>query len=204
MSYMADFSIELIESGLSKRKIPILILDERYNIVMPDKDKTPQIKKLEARINTLLKKQGKVTNDIKEVKKIKARLMQEVVDNMDDSGGESVRQKKMGKTQKLLQEAKSKLEELEDSELEIPKELENANRELLLEFIQVCYGRMNANREDIELLTKWINEMRVELKKKLVIKQEKETKNSNIYAYMHDLLGPGLIQMFDEADSAER
>lgn len=198
---MADFSIEALESSLSKRKIPILILDERYNLVMPDKDKTPQIRKLEARVSALLKKQGKVTNDIKEVKKIKARLMQDVVDNMDGGGGESARQKKMNKTQKLIQEAKTKLEELEDSELEIPRELENANRELLLEFIQVCYGRMSTNKEDIELLDKWINEMRVELKKKLVIKQEKETKNSNIYAYMHDLLGPGLIQMFDEAVS---
>lgn len=198
---MADFPIEALESGLSKRKIPILILDERYNLVMPDKDKTPQIRKLEARVSALLKKQGKVTNDIKEVKKIKARLMQDVVDNMDGGGGESARQKKMNKTQKLIQEAKTKLEELEDSELEIPRELENANRELLLEFIQVCYGRMSTNKEDIELLDKWINEMRVELKKKLVIKQEKETKNSNIYAYMHDLLGPGLIQMFDEAVS---
>ena len=198
---MADFPIEALESGLSKRKIPILILDERYNLVMPDKDKTPQIRKLEAKVAALLKKQGKVTNDIKEVKKIKARLMQDVVDNMDGGGGESARQKKMNKTQKLIQEAKTKLEELEDSELVIPRELENANRELLLEFIQVCYGRMSTNKEDIELLDKWINEMRVELKKKLVIKQEKETKNSNIYAYMHDLLGPGLIQMFDEAVS---
>lgn len=200
---MADFSIEVIEDKLSKRNVPILILDERYNIVMPDKDKTPQIRKLEAKVNALLKKQGKVTNDIKEVKKIKSRLLQEVMDNMDGDGSEPARQKKMGKTQKLIQEAKTKLDELENSELLIPKELENANRALLFEFIQVCYGRMNANRDDIELLDKWINEMRVELKKRLVIKQEKETKNSNIYAYMHDLLGPDLIQMFDEADSAD-
>ncbi len=201
---MADFSIDIIESALSKRKIPILTLDERYNVVMPDKDKTPRIRKLEAKVNALLKKQGKVTNDIKEVKKIKARLMQEVVENMDAEGGDSARQKKMNKTQKLIQEAKTKLEELENSELEVPRELENANMELLLEFIQLCYGRMSTNREDIELLDRWINEMRVELKKKLVIKQEKETKNNNIYAYMHDLLGPELIQMFDEADSAQQ
>lgn len=201
---MAEFSIDMIESSLSKRKIPILTLDERYNVVMPDKDKTPRIRKLEAKVNGLLKKQGKVTNDIKEVKKIKARLLQEVVENMDEDGNEAARQKKMNKTQKLIQEAKSKLEELENAELEMPGELQHANMELLLEFIQVCYGRLNTNREDIELLDKWINEMRVELKKKLVIKQEKETKNNNIYAYMHDLLGPELIQMFDEADSAKR
>ena len=198
---MSVFSIEVIEENLSKMNVPILTLDERYNIVMPDKDKTPQIRKLEAKVNALLKKQGKITNDIKEVKKIKARLLSEVVENMDDSGDGSERQKKMDKTQKLISEAKQKLEELEDSELEIPKEIKQANQELLLEFIQTCYGWLNTNRDDIELLNKWINNTRIELKKKLVIKQEKEIKNNDIYTYMHDLLGPDLIQMFDEADA---
>lgn len=198
---MSEFSLEVIEKNLSRMQIPILTLDERYNLVMSDKDKTPAIRKLEAKVNNLLKKQGKVTNNIKEVKKIKARLMQEVMDNMDDGTNDVVRQKKMEKTQKLLVEAKQKLEELEDQELELPRELRQANQELLLEFIQVCYGRLHSNRDEIELLERWINEMRVELKKKLVIKQEKELKNNNIYTYMHDLLGAELMQMFDDADS---
>lgn len=200
---MADFSVEVIESNLSRMKIPILTLDERYNVVMPDKDKTPAIRKLEARLNNLLKKQGKVTNNIKDVKKIKSRLLQEVVDNMEDDGDENARQKKMDKTQKLIQEAKDKLAELENMELELPGEIQKANQELLMEFVQVCYARLHSNKDDIELLNKWISETRVELKKKLVIKQEKEMKNSNIYTYMHDLLGPELIQMFDDADSAQ-
>lgn len=197
---MSEFSIEVVQNNLSKMNIPILILDERYNVVMPDKDKTPRIRKLEAKVASLLKKQGKVTNTIKEVKKIKAKLLQDVVENMEDVLEDSDYQKKMEKSQKLILEAKQKLEELEDAEREIPRELKKANQELLLEFVQVCYGRLSANREDIELLNQWINEMRVELKKKLVIKQEKEIKNNDIYAYMHDLLGHELIQMFDEAD----
>lgn len=199
---VAEFSIEVIESNLSKMKIPILTLDERYNIVMPDKDKTPEIRKLEAKVNNLLKKQGKITSSIKDIKKIKARLLQEVVENMDSEGDEEAHQKKMDKTQKLIQEAKQKLEELEDSELEVPREIQEANQELLLELVQVCYGRLNSNREDIELLERWVNEIRVELKKKLVIKQEKELQNTNMYAYMHDLLGAELIQMFDEVDAS--
>lgn len=199
---MSEFSIDVIKNNLSKMRIPILTLDERYNLVMADKDKTPEIRKLENRVNSLLKKQGKVTTDIKEVKKIKAKLLQEVVENMDEDA-DSAQQKKMKKTQKLIQDANQKLEELEDSEFELPRELQRTNQELLLEFIQVCYGRLHTNRNDIDVLNRWINEMRVELKKKLVIKQEKELKNADIYTYMHDLLGPELIQMFDDADSAK-
>lgn len=39
--------------------------------------------------------------------------------------------------------------------------------------------------------------MRVELKKKVLIKQDKELKNTEIYSYMHDLLGPDMIEIFD-------
>lgn len=196
---MSEFSIENIQQNLSHMKIPILILDERYNVVMPDKDKTPQIRKLEAKVNSLLKKQGKVTNSLKDVKKIKSRLLKEVVDDMAGDGSDDMKER-MEKTQKVIGEVNDKINELEDMERDIPLKLKEANQELLLEFIQVCYGRLNTNRQDIDILEKWINEVRVELKKKLVIKQEKELKNNNIYAYMHDLLGPELIQMFDEAD----
>ncbi len=200
---MSEFSIDIIKNNLSKMRIPILTLDERYNLIMSEKDKTIEIKKLENKINSLLKKQGKVTTDIKEVKKIKAKLMQDVMDNMDAEGNDS-QQKKMKKTQKLIQEANQKLEELEEAEFELPRELQRTNQELLLEFIQLCYGRLHTNKEDIDVLNRWINEMRVELKKKLVIKQEKEIKNADIYTYMHDLLGPELIQMFDDADSKKK
>lgn len=196
---MSDFSIENIQQNLSHMNIPILTLDERYNVVMPDKDKTPQIRKLEAKVNALLKKQGKVTNSLKDVKKIKSRLLKEVVDDMAVDGSDDMKER-MEKTQKVIGEVNDKINELEDMEKDIPVKLKEANQELLLEFIQVCYGRLNTNRQDIDILDRWINEVRVELKKKLVIKQEKELKNNNIYAYMHDLLGPELIQMFDDAD----
>lgn len=196
---MADFPLNEIMKEAAHRDIPILILDERYNIVMPDKDKTPRIRKLEARVSSILKKQGKVTNEIKELRQLKQRLVQKIVDNMDGDGDKH-HKATMNKAQKLMQDAKERLEALEDQELDIPRELRDANLELLMEFVQVNYERLNSNREDIELLDKWISDTRVELKKRLLIKQDKEMKNTNIYAYMHDLLGPDLIDLFDKED----
>lgn len=198
---MADFSIDEIMKAASRRNIPILILDERYNVVMPDKEKTPKIRKLEGKLSELLKKQGKVTNDIKDIRKLKQKLMQNIVENMDGASEDDKHQAKMSKAQKLIEESNEKIEELEDLELELPRQIREANFNLLMEFIEINYNKLNENKEDIELLNKWINDIRVELKKRLLIKQEKELKNSNIYAYMHDLLGPDLMEMFDDADS---
>ncbi len=39
--------------------------------------------------------------------------------------------------------------------------------------------------------------MRVELKKNIIIKQANEHKNEEIYAYMHDILGPRALDVFD-------
>lgn len=198
---MAEFSLDEIMEVVAHRDVPILILDERYNIVMPDKEKTPKIRKLEAKVAALLKRQGKVNDDLKELKRLKQKIMQSVVDNMDVSEeGDKAHQAKMNKAQQLIQEAKTKIEILEDQKLDIPSELKSANLELLKEFVRINYERLNGNREDIEILDKWINETRIELKKRLLIKQEKELKNNNIYAYMHDILGQDLIDIFDKAD----
>ncbi|MCR5215658.1 MAG: hypothetical protein K6C69_01820 [Lachnospiraceae bacterium] len=200
---MAEFSLESMKASLSSIQIPILILDERYRIALPERLKTPDIVRLEAELAELLKQQGKITESIKDVKKLKTRLLQDVVQNMEDGADEDEYKAQLEKSNKLLAETKSKLQELEDRDLELPKEIKEANQALLLEVISLFYGRMQQNKKDVELLNRWINQIRVELKKKLVIKQEKESQNANMYAYMHDVLGAELITMFDEAEKTE-
>ena len=39
--------------------------------------------------------------------------------------------------------------------------------------------------------------VRVELKKRLIRKQEQEQMNQDIYTYMHNVFGPDVIDMFD-------
>ena len=40
-------------------------------------------------------------------------------------------------------------------------------------------------------------EIRIELKKRLIRKQEMEQRNRNIYSYMHDVFGAEVIELFD-------
>ena len=50
--------------------VPILILDGRWHELFPDFRKTNRIKELERIINELLRKQGKIADDRKEMKKL--------------------------------------------------------------------------------------------------------------------------------------
>lgn len=45
--------------------------------------KTSEIKQLEEKVNQLLEQQGKLNNDLKELKKTKNRLMKSIVVNME-------------------------------------------------------------------------------------------------------------------------
>ena len=63
--------------------------------------------------------------------------------------------------------------------------------------MEVCYDAIGENTKEIEAIDKWINQIRIELKKNVVRKQEKELFNQELYTYMHDIFGPDVIEIFD-------
>lgn len=194
---MAELDIEKLKSCTAINDIPILTLDERWYHLITDKLKTDEIRYWEKRLNELLKKQGQVNNDIKEVKKIKTQLIQDVVDNMQDEDNNPKKAKVMEQNQRLIQEAKDKINSLEDEALDIPRDIVDANRNLLIETVKVCYNKINSNKEDLEVLDKWINATRVKLKKNILIKQDKEEANNRMYSSMHDILGVDVMKELD-------
>ena len=194
---MAELDIEKLKSCTAINDIPILTLDERWYHLITDKLKTDEIRYWEKRLNELLKKQGQVNNDIKEVKKIKTQLIQDVVDNMQDEDNDPKKAKVMEQNQRLIQEAKDKINSLEDEALDIPRDIVDANRNLLIETVKVCYNKINSNKEDLEVLDKWINATRVKLKKNILIKQDKEEDNNRMYSSMHDILGVDVMKELD-------
>ena len=133
----------------------------------------------------------------KEVKKIKKQLIQDVVDNMQDEDNDPKKAKVMEQNQRLIQEAKDKINSLEDEALDIPRDIVDANRNLLIETVKVCYNKINSNKEDLEVLDKWINATRVKLKKNILIKQDKEEANNRMYSSMHDILGADVMKELD-------
>ena len=194
---MAELDIEKLKSCTAINDIPILTLDERWYHLITDKLKTDEIRYWEKRLNELLKKQGQFNNDIKEVKKIKTQLIQDVVDNMQDEDNDPKKAKVMEQNQRLIQEAKDKINSLEDEALDIPRDIVDANRNLLIETVKVCYNKINSNKEDLEVLDKWINATRVKLKKNILIKQDKEEANNRMYSSMHDILGVDVMKELD-------
>lgn len=189
-----------LEEVLKTKNIPILTLDEKWHQVFNDNVKTKEILQLEANLNELLKYQASVTEKLKDYKNLKSKLMEGVVANMDNEDDNPKKAKINAKNQKLILDAKEKIEELEDEMLDIPKRIRDANLELMIASVNLAFDKMRYNAEDIALLDKVIASMRIDLKKKLLIKQDKETFNTQTYAYLHDILGNDVMDAFDKRE----
>ena len=63
------------EEALAGKNIPILTLDNTWHRLFTQTEPTPAIKALEEELNGLLKEQGKINSDSKDIKALKKRLM---------------------------------------------------------------------------------------------------------------------------------
>lgn len=184
--------------ALKKVKIPVLILDQKWHRLFALEGKPDVVKELENSLSETLARQGKLTQDLKELKRLKGSLMKDIVDNMDESknASESTKSKQL-EAKRLIDEVNEKIDAKEDELLEIPRQITEYNDALMMETMQFCYNRLRVNYKEAEEISDWIKQIRVELKKNIIRKQNREINNKEIYAYMHDIFGKDIINLFD-------
>ena len=189
---------ELFEEALQGIKLPILTLDNKWYRLLTEENRA-EAADLEEQLNTLLKRQGKLNGEIKEIKKLKKKLMSEIValaDEAEQSSSPELTQK-MEQNKKMVEECNERMEEHQDELMELPKEIDQLNFQLMLVTMNCCYDTMQENTEEIQVIADWVAQIRVELKKRLIKKQEMEQRNHAIYSYMHDLFGAEVVDIFD-------
>ena len=184
---------EVFENALLGRNVPILPLDNKWHRLMVGLDKDASMVKLEDEIKELLKRQGKINTEVKQLRKAKTRIMEEMVSAMDESDGAT----KQEDGKKQIEAINAKLDSYQDEVMDLPKQINELNYQLMLKTMDQCYEIIRDNTSEIEEIADWINDIRIELKKNIVRKQNRELKNQEIYNYMHDIFGAEVIDLFD-------
>lgn len=185
--------IDKMIDALDARKVPIATLDNKWHRLFARVGKTDEIDELEKKLNELLRHQGKINNEIKEIKKVKKNLMDEIVALMENEQESD----KVELNKKLIDECNEKIEAHNDEMMDLPKLIAEANKELMIKTMDVCYDSIRENETGIDELANWLAKIRIELKKNVVKKQEMEIENQEIYSYMHDIFGAEVIDLFD-------
>ena len=188
------------KQALLDKKVPILVLDQKWHRLFAIHGKTDEIKKVEGELNSLLAEQGKCNQELKDLKKIKSQLMSDIVLNMNDSQNlkeEEIREKKLEDNKRLIDEINEKLENCEDRILELPAEIKKTNETLMILSMDYFYEKLRVNHEESKEIEEWITQIRIDLKKNIIRKQNRDINTREIYSYLHDIFGFDVLNIFD-------
>ena len=198
MAKKKTFSYEEIRALFANTSVPLVTVDKRWHELFPEKYKSSKIKSLEADVKSLVKKQGKLVNENKDLKRAKKKLMSDIVKNMEDAENPVII-----KGKKLMEELNEKILINEDELAKIPYELREANEKLMAYSMLECYERMLENREKIDNIKTWLDEVKEQVKEKKVKQLMLEEDTQKIYSYLHDLVGPEAMNRFDKDKKIE-
>ncbi len=191
---------EEFKEALVGKKVPILTLDNKWHRLFTQSEYSAQIKRMESELNALLKRQGKVNEENKEIKKLKKKLMDDIVlaaDELVRDPDNKKLVKRQEECKRLLEECNEKLDACEEEMVELPRQISQVNNRLMIATMEVCYRRLQKNTAELREIDDWIGNIRRELKKKIIRKQEKEAMNHQLYSYMHDIFGADVLELFD-------
>ena len=188
------------ESALKQVRVPTLVLDQKWHRLFAISGKPDEIKNLEVECKEILVRQGHLNQELKNLKKIKNDLMQGIVANMEGADlnkATEENEKKLTDNKRLMEETNAKIEADEDELMDIPRLLKEKNDELMLTTMSYCYARLRTNASEAKEISDWITNVRIELKKNIIKKQNREINNKEIYSYLHDIFGRDVMQLFD-------
>ena len=184
--------------ALEHKKLPLLVLDQKWHRLFAIHGKTDEIRNAETELNNLLARQGKLNSDLKDYKKVKNQLMDEIVQNMEGSDGNaSDKEKVRDKDKRMIDELNERIDAAEAELLELPQKMKQVNENLMILSMEYFYAKININTQESKEIEAWINQVRIDLKKNIIKKQNRDINNREIYAYLHDICGPQVLDLFD-------
>ena len=180
------------EAALKGKNVPLLVLDQKWHRLFAIHGKTDEISATEKELDELLKLQGKYNNELKDLKKLKSKTMTNIVANMGDDGDE-----KRDKDKQLIDEINEKADNIEGELIEIQKNIKVVNDRLMLLSMDYFSEKIEKNKLESKEIDDWIANIRVELKKNVIRKQNRDINNREIYSYLHDIFGAEVLDLFD-------
>ncbi len=183
---------EAFEGALKGKKIPILVLDQKWHRLFAIHGKTDEIAATEKELDELLKTQGRCNNDLKDLKKLKTQTMSNIVANM---GGDV--DEKLDKDKQIIDEINERVDSIEEELADTKQRIVEVNERLMLLSMDYFSEKIEKNRQESKEIDEWIANIRVELKKNVIKKQNRDINNREIYSYLHDIFGGEVLDLFD-------
>ena len=133
--------------ALEHKKLPLLVLDQKWHRLFAIHGKTDEIRNAETELNNLLARQGKLNSDLKDYKKVKNQLMDEIVQNMEGSDGNaSDKEKVRDKDKRMIDELNERIDAAEAELLELPQKMKQVNENLMILSMNISMPKLKSTR----------------------------------------------------------
>ncbi|MCX7920992.1 MAG: hypothetical protein N3B21_03055 [Clostridia bacterium] len=185
---------------LRKNDISLLTLDERWNSLFANTEKTPEIVASENKIMELLKEQSRFIEESKENSALKKDLMGKIITlttEVFDKNNEAAK-KEMQECEKEIKRINERAGVLQEGLDNIPDLIKEANLELLEHTVNQVYFKIRANQKRVAELEHLIEETRTKLKEYIDEKESLSEDYTEIYSWFHDLLGGEELEKLDK------
>jgi chromosome segregation ATPase len=185
---------------LRKNDISLLTLDERWNSLFVNIEKTPVMLKCEDRIRELLKEQAHLIAEEKETVQKKKMYMDKIIKlttEVFDNNNEKAKTE-MKECEKEIKDINERAAGLQNELEEVPDKIKDTNLELLEETVNAVYFKIRANQKRVEELGKLIEETHLKLKDYIDEKGTLSENYTDTYSYFHDLLGGEELEKLDK------
>ena len=194
-----DNNLEIDENILKKNKIPILINYEPW-LKMFKNDGSELIKALKIELEEAVLEKRDLERSINSLQSRKPKLMAKIILISNE-----LNEKNNDIAINDLEELKTEMEEINE-EIEnvfirlefLPKIIQEKNEELLKETITYLYENLNFGEERIAEIDRFINQLREQLNKHRIEKEELENRVNNIYHFLHSILGAAEMEKLDK------
>lgn len=195
----AKKKIKFDKKILRKNNISILVLDERWNSLFKNIEKTERIIKLERELIELLKEEVRLNSEYKDISAQKSKCLKRIMEltpKVFEENDEKARME-MEECEKNIKEINKRFKEIERELETIPDRIKDKNLELLESVVFTVYFKIRENQRRIKELEKHIEEARKNLEKYIDEKGKLAEDYTDIYTYFHDLIGKEELEKLD-------
>ncbi len=193
-------TISLDRKVLRKNDISLLIIDERWNSLFNEGEKTSKILQYERNLKGLLKEQARLGTEKKKILQIKKSCMDRILKLTEEAYDKNnpTAQEEMKNCQIEINRINERVSRIEQEMDEMPVKIKDANLQLLEETANIVYNKIKNEQKRIMQLEPEIEEMKSKLKQSISEKEELAESVENAYSYFHDLLGGEEVEKLDK------
>ncbi len=184
---------------LRKNDISLLILDERWNSLFKNSEKTSDILECEEKLKELLKTQSRLIAESTEITTRKKKRMDRIIQLTPDAFDRNIEEARneMHSCEDDINKINQRLKEIEAGLENMPELIKDVNLELLEVTVNLVYFRIRSNQRRVKELEYIIEDAKAKLKEYIDEKESLSEDDTEIYSYFHDLLGAEELEKLD-------